>query len=523
MNHNKPRILVIDDMSSDIELITEILKKKNYRIASAKNGKTAITKAKAHKFDLILLDVILPDMDGYEICKHLKKFPSTKDIPIIFITVKTDHKSLLRGFEAGAVDYITKPFNELELLARVNTHLELKFSREELKKAKEDAERSDKLKSAFLSNMSHEIRTPINAIIGFSELLLLHDITDEQNKEYIDIIINNGNVLIELIDDIIEISKIEAGEIKIEETDCPVNKILSELFITFNNEKNKLGKKDITIKVNKANDSPDFSIISDPLRFRQIFSNLIGNALKFTKTGYIEFGYTFIKDDEIDKENNFIRFYVKDTGIGIPKDKHKIIFKRFIQIDYSNTRKYQGTGLGLSISKSLVKLLGGDIWVDSIEGKGSIFYFTLPYKPAKSVAEYVEIQDTHKDNYDWENKTILIVEDISTVNLFLKKVLQRTKAETISAENGLEAVKLFKEKKQEIDLILMDLQMPVMDGFMATTKIRQLDKKVPIIAQTVLTMKEERNKASEAGCNDYITKPIKINELLVLISKYIDK
>ena len=523
MNQKKPRILIIDDMVSDIELISEMLKKKKYHIASAKNGVTAIAKAKANKFDLILLDVVLPDMNGYEICKHLKKHPSTKDLPIIFITVKSDYQSLLKGFEVGAVDYITKPFNELELLARVNTHLELKFSREELKKAKEYAERSDKLKSAFLSNMSHEIRTPMNAIIGFSELLLISDLTDKQKKEYVDIIINNGNVLIDLIDDIIEISKIEAGEIKIEETDCPVNKILSELFISFNNEKNKLGKKDITIKVNKANDTPDFSIKSDPLRFRQILSNLIGNALKFTETGTIEFGYTFIKDDEIDKENNFIRFYVKDTGIGIPKDKLKIIFNRFMQADYSNTRQYNGTGLGLAISKNLLSLLGGDICVDSTVGKGSTFYFTLPYKPAKSVAGHIEIQDTLKENYNWENKTILIVEDVSTVNLFLKKVLQRTKARTISAENGLEAVKLFKEKKQDIDLILMDLQMPVMDGFMAAKKIRQLDKKVPIIAQTVLTLKEEQNKASEVGCNDYITKPIKANELLVLISKYLDK
>ncbi len=389
----------------------------------------------------------------------------------------------------------------------------LKKTEENLEKAKEKAEESDRLKTAFLSNMSHEIRTPMNAIIGFSNLLSDTDITNDERKEFIELIDSNSNSLMNLIEDIIDISKIEAGQLIIKKTKTPVNKIFSELYNSFNQIKNEKDKTNIELRLNLANKEKDFTIITDPHRFKQILSNLLDNAVKFTEKGFIEFGYSI-------NNQSYLQFYVKDTGIGIPNDKMNIIFDRFRQVDGSNTRKYGGTGLGLAISKNLVELLGGKMWLESQIDKGTTFYFTLPYNPAEKAVEKTQIITKHKKKYIWNNKIILIAEDTVSNYQFLEAALRKTKANLLWAQDGKEAVDMCKAN-DKINLILMDIQMPVLNGYKAARQIRQFRKDLPIIAETAFAMSGDREKSLEAGCDDYIAKPIKIAELLEKIDKWL--
>lgn len=381
----------------------------------------------------------------------------------------------------------------------------------DLKEAKDKAEESDRLKSAFLANMSHEIRTPMNAILGFSEMLTKPNYTDEDKKEFSSLISSNANNLLNLINDIIDIAKIEAGQIKVNYEITSLNKIFGELNATFQREKLQRGKFKVDLRV-KFPTISEFNIITDPLRLKQVLTNLIGNALKFTDSGYIEFGFNIMED-------NIIRFYVQDSGIGITPEKQNIIFDRFRQADDSHTRRYGGTGLGLAIVKHLIELLGGTIWVESTQGKGSTFYFTHPYHSSMAMnTESMNIKKIMPIN-NWQNKIILITEDEENNFKLLKAILAPSKARLIWAKNGKEAVEICKTNPL-IDLVLMDLKMPEMTGYEATELIKKFRKKLPIIAQTAYAMADERAKTKEAGFDDFITKPINSDELLNKISIY---
>ncbi len=403
---------------------------------------------------------------------------------------------------------LEKHQNHLEELVRERT--------EDLEHAKQKAEESDRLKTAFLANMSHEIRTPMNAIIGFSGLLADPNLSTEDKKEFINHINNNSNNLLNLIDDIIDISKIEAGQINVSSADCPINQIMTELFTTYQDDIQRKNKAEhIELRFNPAIDDQQFTIISDPFRFRQILSNLLGNAVKFTDKGFIEYGY------EIEDDKNLIQFYVKDTGIGIPEEKAALVFDRFRQLEDSNTRKYGGTGLGLTISKNLVHLLGGKIWVDSKPGPGSTFYFTLPFKPGDGTEVENAGSLVEKDRYDWSDKTILVAEDIDINYLFIEKALQETNVNLLWAHNGIEAIEM--SSKYKLDLVLMDIRMPEMDGYEATRAIKSIREDLPIIAQTAHALSEEKVKSLQAGCDDYIAKPIKLKSLYSIINKHLQK
>ncbi len=389
---------------------------------------------------------------------------------------------------------------------------------QDLINAKDKAEESDKLKSAFLANMSHEIRTPMNAIIGFSQLLSDYQLTEDERGHYISLIQNSGNDLLNLIDDIIDISKIEAGQLKVFKSQYFLDNILSDIYDSYNEFiKTKNDKTGLKLKYNKPDGGEMVVIYTDIDRFKQIIRNLISNAIKFTDIGFIEFGFT----TDVDKKNRQIQFYVRDTGIGIPIEKLDIIFESFRQANISDTKIYGGTGLGLAITKKMVEILGGRIWVKSTPDQGSTFYFTIPYNPVNISARYPEKNNKKiiSKIYNWRNKNILIVEDNDQSFLFFKSVLKKTQIRMKRANNGNEAVELCKEN--DFDLILMDIQLPEMDGCTATRQIKQFNKNISIIAQTAYAMSDEKERCLKAGCDDYISKPISVTNLLELINRYI--
>ncbi|MCQ2974298.1 MAG: ATP-binding protein [Bacteroidales bacterium] len=384
----------------------------------------------------------------------------------------------------------------------------------ELVEAKQKAEESDKLKSAFLANMSHEIRTPMNSIIGFSELLAKPGNFDKNKEKYLNFIINSGKSLLNLINDIIDISKIEAGQLKVKIRKTALNPIMNEIYIS-QYQVNDINNKSFEFRMKNAVESDDFNIETDPFRLKQILNNLIGNAMKFTENGFIEFGYRFSNPEEL-------LFYVKDTGVGMPKDKIDIIFERFGQIEQKDDKNQQGTGLGLAISKKLSELLGGKMWVESEEGKGSTFYFTLPYESDLNTADEYGAAFSDTNTLSLKGKNILVAEDEDMNIAFMKEVLDETEANVLWAKNGKEAVDIAKNNS-EIDLILMDIKMPIMNGYDATKAIREFNKKVVIIAQTAYALTDEKDKTIEAGCNYYLTKPIDINLLMKILYGFLNK
>lgn len=393
----------------------------------------------------------------------------------------------------------------------------LKKIHKQLERAKIKAEESDMLKTAFLANMSHEIRTPMNAIIGFSSLLQEDNLTPDERHEYINQINTNGDSLLNLINDIIDISKIESGQLKVEIETVDICKILAELKQSSEENIARRGKShDIKIHL----ETPQNKLVwidTDPFRFRQLCTNLIDNAIKFTNSGSITIGMRPI----LSNTNQLIEFYVKDTGIGIPQSKQQTIFERFRQIEESYTRNYGGTGLGLAICQNIVALLGGDIGVRSEENMGSEFYFTLPGNMPDLIIEQSISRKiiTPNNFYHWHNKTILVTEDVLSNFRFIEMALKKTAVKLIWATNGEEALHKF-ESIKNIDLILMDIQMPKMNGIEATQKIRMLSPSIPIIALSAYTQKEEHLKMIEAGCNDFLVKPIQLNALINCIDTF---
>ena len=386
----------------------------------------------------------------------------------------------------------------------------------EIKRVKEKAVESDRLKTAFLANMSHEIRTPMNAILGFSELLGLADISDEERDEFIELIQTNSNNLLNLINDIIDIAKIEAKQLQISDTDFSINDMLSDILRTYNEIKNKQDKSHIDLTLSLPDGSKNLEIITDKYRLNQVISNLIGNAIKYTDEGSINFGYNIIAGPE---NTESIQFFISDTGIGIPIDKLNVIFDRFRQADDSHTRLYGGTGLGLTISQNIAELLGGKITVESVDGDGSTFFFTIPLiRTKRSILETKPKQSG--DIIDLSDKTILVVEDVESNFQLLSTYLKRTKVKIIWAMNGKEAVNIM-ESNTEIDLILMDMQMPVMNGYEATKIIKKKHPKIPIIAETAFALAGDREKILNAGCDDYVSKPINAKELYKKINTFI--
>jgi signal transduction histidine kinase len=381
------------------------------------------------------------------------------------------------------------------------------------KSQQEKAQLADKLKSAFLANMSHEIRTPMNGILGFAELLKEPNLSGDEQQEFISIIEKSGQRMLNIINDIIDISKIESGLTKIDIQDTNINDQIAYIHTFF---KHDVELKGITLSTKTSLSEEEAVIKTDPEKLYAILLNLVKNAIKFTHEGSIELGYR----KKADVEQEVLEFYVKDTGIGIPVDKHITIFERFVQADINDSHAYQGAGLGLAISKAYVEMLSGKIRVESEPGDGATFYFTLPYNPEKKYNSTFEKSDQvveRKNNI--HNLKILVVEDDIVSELLISREVRKFSREILLARTGLDAIEACRANT-DIDLIFMDIKMPDMDGYEATREIRKFNKDVIIIAQTAFAMSGDAEKAIESGCNNYISKPIRNGVLNSMIQEY---
>lgn len=509
------KILIVDDVQINLDLMKEILSDEDYQIATAINGKSALAKARAHKFDLILLDVVLPDIDGFEVCSILKSNAQTQDIPIIFLTAKREKDSIVKGFQLGAVDYIPKPFSKEELLARVNLHLSLRKAQFELIRSKENAEASAKAKGIFLANISHEIRTPMNGIIGMIDILKRTNLTQEQH-EYIDIIGISSENLLMIINDVLDFSKIEAGQVTFEKI---VFNLADEINEVTKILRYKSMQKGLDLSFRIDPEIPEL-LIGDPLRLKQVLINLCNNSIKFTAEGFVRIGVNLIQANE---ESIRLNFEVQDSGIGISTENQAKLFKSFSQADVSTTRKYGGTGLGLAISKNLVQLMNGEIGIISEEGKGAIFHFDAEFGLDLDNHVIPEIPQVVPELTSDKKYKILLAED----NVINQKIailnLEKLGHSVVTVLDGNQAVESF--IKESPDVILMDIQMPNMDGVEATIKIREWENehnvvnRVSIIAMTGNLMESDKEEFFKVGMDDFLGKPFKAEDLVQVLNR----
>lgn len=402
---------------------------------------------------------------------------------------------------------------DMKLLEFVSSQISVsilkKTAENKLKDALIHAEESDKLKSAFLANMSHEIRTPMNGILGFAGLLKKKNLTSNQLNKYIGIIEKSGARMINIINNLVDISKIEAGQMNKTIADCNVNEQLDFLHNFFNREAQNKG---LTLKLNTDNKLENLILRTDCEKLYAILANLIKNAIKYTPIGHVEFGY-YLKEKQIN-------FYVSDTGIGIPKERQNAIYDRFVQADIEDKNALEGAGLGLSITKAYAEMLNANIQLISDENEGTTFTVSFPFDKSKKIIDSKKQNSETIDKKTTSNcANILIVEDEYFVSEYIKVILKAINCNIFIATNGLEAIHMF--KNNHIDLILLDIKIPLMDGFEVTREIRKLNKDVIIIAQTAFILNGYEDKALDAGCNSYITKPIYKDELLDTIQKHI--
>jgi len=727
-NENNKLIIIAEDSQTQAESLKYILEGFGYRVLVGNNGETALLLIKKGKPLLVITDIFMPVMDGYELCRYIKADKNLKDVPVILLTSLADATDVIKGLESGADSYIMKPFTEKYLLSRIknvlanrhllekekygkaldmvfagesyciesnpsqilnmflsiyesavernveliskenelvalndslqrkveerkkkltsqlsekkesenvlkkseekyrdlvdnalagvyiaNTEGELLFANDamismleygsfeelllvnirnifkhieegeellsmlevsgkvssfetelntrtantkhvimsvklangiisgiilditerkqleernnkhelELIEAKEKAMESEKLKTTFLANMSNEILTPMNTIMGFSDLLGDPVLTNDKLLYFTEQINTSCNNLVNLIDNIIDITKIESGEVRIKLSECKINHLLLDLYAMFDNEIKEKGKEKVYLRLKRGCRDKDFAILSEPYRLRRIILNILKNAVKYSDSGKIEFGYSIQSGESEGKatlQGQMLKFFVKDKGKGIPKEKLDLIFDRFSYNDDSYTKQFEGTGLSSHISRAYVELLGGEMWCESVEGQGSEFYFTIPCNTGEAEPAKPDIATIPEIN--WENINILVAEDVESNYRLIEILLKKSKASLLWSKNGKEAFEKFKEDKN-IDLILMDMRMPLMSGFEATKKIRKINREIPIIAQTAFARTEDKELILNTGCNDYISKPINKDLLLKTIGKYV--
>ena len=538
-------VLLVDDDALDRRLVGLVLVKAagliRFNINYAQTLTEAMEKLAVPGFDIVLLDLNLPDSRGTETVQKVSQL--VPDVPIVVLTGLDDEDAGLEAISGGAEDYLVKGSGlEYTLtktiryaIARKKSEANLRETKQQLElmnaklikvtetatKMAAEADKANTAKSQFLANMSHEIRTPMNAIIGFGEVLSEESMTDEQ-KGYVKLILDSGRHLLGLINDILDFSKIETGRIKAESVECNIPELLANvesLMLPAAKQKN------LELMIISTSDIPQM-IVTDPLRLHQCLINLVSNAIKFTEKGSIKLTVQPVTKEQ----KQFIEFKVIDTGIGISSDKLEAIFDAFTQGDGSTTRKYGGTGLGLTITRQVANLMGGDVNVISEVGKGSTFTLTVPVNTVpeeKQESGHLSQTQVQKNNLHHEDEEfngqfsgrVLVVEDSLTNQILIKLLLEKLGFVVTIAQDGFQAIDAV--NGQVFDLIFMDMQMPNMNGYDATKKIRNLGVKTAVIAMTGSIMHEDGNKCIEVGCDNYVSKPIDRRHLVKIISKYL--
>jgi signal transduction histidine kinase len=533
MNTPKENLLIIDDTLENLQLLANTLSDQGYIVRGAAKAQMAIRTARLSPPDLILLDIKMPEMDGYEVCERLKATKETCDIPIIFISALDEVMDKVRAFNIGGVDYITKPFQIEEVLARIEHQLTIQRLSKQLREKNEqlqqeiqerrnaelEAAAANQAKSEFLANISHELRTPLNAILGFSQVMNREPQLNNEQREYLNIINRNGEQLLELINNILDLSKIEAGLAALNERSFDLYRLLDDLEELFQIQAEQ---KDLDILFVVQNDVPQY-IRTDDQKLRSCLLNLIANAIKFTSYGRIV--VTVKKSVDL---NTYLQFSVSDTGPGIATEEIASLFNAFVQTS-AGIKAAEGTGLGLAISQKFAKLLGGEIIVESVVGEGATFHLMIQ----SSQPDLAEIMLQQRQRIvgvelGQELHRILVVDDTKTNRLLLIKLLEPFGFELREASNGLEAITLWESWQPH--LILIDTRMPAMGGLEATRQIRALEKlKYPedseqatiIIALTASIFEERRGEVLAAGSNDFVRKPFREEVIFEKIQKHL--
>jgi signal transduction histidine kinase len=534
----KHTLLIIDDIVDNLMLLGEAMSAE-YKIKVGTSGVQGLElAAQDPKPDLILLDIMMPGIDGYEVCRRLKNDSQTQHIPVIFLSALDTESDELQGLDAGAVDFITKPFKLDVVRARINTQLELLRMRRQLQTARLKAEAASQSKSVFLANMSHEIRTPMSAIMGMTDLAL-EKVLDQQQQRYLETVKLSADALLALINDILDFSKIEAGQMELDEHPF----ILADAVEAAMRTVSILSKeKGLEIQLEIASDVPP-AVAGDSLRFRQIILNLLSNAIKFSEKGIIQISVTMKKSGI---ESNTLQISVMDQGIGIESDKINSVFSAFSQADSSVSRKFGGTGLGLAICRQLCELMDGTISVESELGKGATFFFTIIFGTA-SLDNVKKKEHMHPDRIKIQPVRILLVEDNVANRFLIRVVLEKFNHKVVEAVDGIEALNVLLEE-DPFDLILSDVQMPKLDGYSLTKAIRaceegrELDLNLAhtldndlvsklrqrlhgkhrlVISMTANAMSGDKEKCFTAGMDDYLTKPLNQEELAITLKRWL--
>jgi len=504
-------ILIVDDEPVNVEYLAGSLQN-DYIVKVAISGAKALEIVETTDIDLILLDIHMPGMNGYEVAQKIQDNKKTKSIPFIFLTGDNSEISLIKAFNAGAKDYILKPFNRTELLLRVKNHVDTYLLEKKLKDLSKKALQASRSKSDFLANMSHEIRTPMTGILGFVEMLC-KDETDPKKIKYFQTIRDSGELLLDIINDILDFSKIESGKMEVELKPIDLHKAFEDSAKVF---QGIAEAKNIGFRASVATDMPE-CILGDFTRLKQVVFNLISNAIKFTSQG----GNVTIQGN-YNKESKKMYIGVVDTGIGIAQDKLDTIFEAFSQEDTSTTRRFGGTGLGLSISSRLIALMGGELKVESEIGKGSKFFFEIPVEIcSKEQLDQIAQNQSDEEEHHFD-ADVLVVEDNKTNQMLMGMILQDLGVRYDIANDGAEGV--LKAKHKNYDLILMDENMPHMNGIEATKIIRENedeDQHIPIVAVTANALVKDRERFLAIGMDDYVSKPYTEDDIVRIFTKYL--
>ncbi len=514
----REKILIVDDIPANIRILGQLLRSE-YDIRIATGGKNALAiVASENPPDLVLLDIMMPDMDGYEVCRRLKEDSRLKDIPVIFITAKGEVEDETRGLEIGAVDYIIKPFSPPIVAARVKTHLQLKRQRDELAQMTRDLTELNRMKDNLLAVCSHDLRSPLNGILGFTDLLLEKKYLEAEDREGLTHIKASGNVLLGLINDIMDLSKARAEQVELEM--APV--MLADVIETsIGALKHMAVRKGQTLHL--TDQCPGAQILGNASALGRVFNNLLSNAIKFTpEKGAIQIQIEPGSEGEVWAS-------VIDTGIGIPEDRIPYLFDPFTKTSQSGTSGEQGTGLGMSIVKEILEKHGVPIAVESQEGKGTRFKLIFPLSKEAPVAspdpaglpEFSAGASVEKK----QHLRILLAEDNPVNQKLGEKLLAKAGHEVVAANNGEAAFLAYSASPEDFDLIFMDIQMPGMDGLEGTRAIRKFEagdsgKRIPIVAMTGQAMAGDREKCLEAGMDDYMVKPISKKLILEMVQKW---